>query len=71
MKENWRCDWFGHKLQHAHAEPRVLFGELSLPHYDGMQSAHRQLYVRCYRCERRVLVARTIDGLISGDRRIG
>lgn len=62
-----RCWLFGHTLIKAYADA-AAWGELSQPYHDGIGRAHRNVYGKCDRCGRQLLIAKTIDALTSLDR---
>lgn len=58
------CRVFGHKPApwfHLSCHPNI-----GNPYYDGIRRAHRDLKVRCARCDTQYLFGKVIDPLLSG-----
>lgn len=59
-----KCWLYGHTFHKAHSSD-AAWGELTAPRHDGIGAAHRDLYARCARCGKQVLIAKTIDAVTS------
>lgn len=58
------CWLFGHIPHKAYASD-AIWGELTAPYHDGIGRAHRNVYAKCDRCGKQLLIAKTIDWVTS------